>query len=301
MSLELIITIVGSAFGLIAIIQTWRIYRINKRDQIKRGIEFYYEVKKAVSVIDIPYNVMIHFNSKQFRNIFYVEGIIGNKGNIVFTKNDLLKPLNLNSKSPIEILDFKIIDKTKDELECDIIIDKHENPNSMTFLIDNFEPKDAFKFKILIASVDQSLELNLNGLIKDENIDIKPNTIEVTHSNYYVAVDRGLDESFWGFIALIMIGMLFGFYYLFLWTQRLYFSWLMNELQFSLSSSEVLSFTLGGISIVVIILFIIKIAKKIRSIYKLKKRPENPPTVTGFGPWFDLRIRTDDYLKHFPK
>lgn len=298
MSLELIITIAGSALGLIAIIQTWRIHRINKRDRIKRGIEFYYEVKKALSVVDIPFSIMIHFNSKHFKNIFYVEGIIGNKGNIVFTKGDLLKPLKLSSKTPIEILDFEIIDKTKNELECDIVIDDSENPNTMTFLINNFEPKDAFKFKMLIGSSDTLLTLDLDGLIKDENINIKPRTIEVDKSSYYRATERGLDESTWPFIIGIPIAIVVGFYYLFLWIQSLFFYWLKNVMHFALSSSEVLSFTMGIISIILIIGLIVLLLKKIRLIDRLKKEPKNLPTVTGFGPWFDLRIRTKDPLKH---
>jgi len=58
-----------------------------------------------------------------------------------------------------------------------------------------------------------------------------------------------------------------------------------------MGSSEILSFVLAVLFYIGLGIIIFRIAKKIKSKEK-KDKKEKEPTLTGFGPWFDLRIET---------
>lgn len=300
MSVEFIITIgIAILFGITTIVQTWRIQKYTKKNKISKSIKFYYEIKKSLSLNDVPFDLTFQHHSNAYKNIFFIEGIIGNNGNVVLSKDDLLKPLILNANEEIEMLENEIIDKTKDDLDCELIKEVH-NKNILSVIINNFEPKDAFKFRMLIASNEDKLSLQLNGLIKDENISIKPQSIEIDKIDYRMALERnesGLDESGCGFIVLLLFGAIVGLYFLFLWFQSLIFLWLRDNLKFTISSSEILSFIIGIAICAGLVTLIILLIKKITIRRKSNKKVKDP-TLTGFGPWFDLRIRTKNIFDH---
>lgn len=288
--------------AIITIIQTWRIHEHNKRHSIQRSIKFFYEIKKTISFENLPYDLKIEYKSNQYKNIFVIEGIIGSDSNVVFTNGDLLKPLVTNSTKVIKILKHEIIDQTKDEMEFKIIQSTNNGNDFIEVIIDNFEPKDAFKFRLLIASEADNLELILNGLIKNENVGINPKTKKITGYDYRgVEVDIGhQQETMYPIYFAIIIGIILGIYFLFIGIQQLFYLWLKVGLNFTIASSEILSFILAILVYLGLIFLVIRLAKKI--INKRKKTTRiNEPSLTGFGPWFDLRIRSkylDDYFKY---
>lgn len=298
MSNETIIAIaVGALFGLISIVQTWRIQRYNKRNRIRKSIEYYYEIKKSISVNNIPYDLLIQHNSKGHKNIFYIEGMIGNKSNVVFSNSDLLKPLQITSNEQLEVLEIEIIDKTKDSLECGVVKETKNGNDFIQVVINNFEPNDAFKFRLLVASNEDKIKLNLEGLIKDENVSIKPKTIEIYQGSYRSAAESDRGQPSCGLVLIMLSGILIGLYFLFLWIQKLIFQWLQSDLKFTISSSEILSFVLSLTVCIGLVALIIWILKKIKIDEWFDKRRKEP-SLTGFGPWFDLRIRSKDMFSH---
>jgi len=305
MSVDTVIAIVvGAIFAIISIIQSWKIHSYNKKKMVQRSIEFYYQVMNCVSFDDIPYNFNINYNSENYKKLFIVEGIIGNGGNVVITNDDLLRPLIIKSKNPLNVLDYEIIDQTKDELEVEINGNNEIDNNVLSISLDNIEPKDAFKFRLLIGSNEDSIDLELEGLIKDESVNIKPKVKKIDRYDYTtILVNKGhRQEESVIYYLLIIGGILVGIYFLFIGIQKLFFLWLNDGLGFTLESSETLSFILAIASYIGLIIFTVKMIKRFNSKRKEKKEEkerEKEPSLTGFGPWFDLRIKSEDVYKKY--
>lgn len=303
MNTDTIIAIsIGAFFAIITIIQTWRIHVYNKRHLIRRSIKFFYEIKKTISIENLPYDLKIEYESNPYKNIFIIEGIIGNDSNVVLTNDDLLKPLVINSTKVIKILKHEIIDQSKDEMEFKIVQSTNNSKDVIEVFINNFEPKDAFKCRLLIASEEDNIDLILNGVIKNENVGINPLTKQITAGDYRgIVVDRGhQQEQMYPIYFAIIIGIIVGIYFLFIGIQQLLYLWLKEVLNFTIVSSEILSFILTTLVYSGLTFIAFRLVKKIKSRRK-KEKSIDKPSLTGFGPWFDLRVESkdlDDYFKY---
>ena len=61
--------IISTMLAVFAILQTWRIWYLTKKDKRNRNLSFYYRIVKHIKLNDLPQDFSINYNNEKFRNL----------------------------------------------------------------------------------------------------------------------------------------------------------------------------------------------------------------------------------------
>ncbi len=105
----------------------------------------------------------LKLNGSHVRDIFALEIMIENAGNVIITKQDFIKPIQVKFSKPINLFPVKILRK-KSDIPFEYKIFTNENRTILEILTEFVEPKDFFDIRILYES-DEAAEITLDARI----------------------------------------------------------------------------------------------------------------------------------------
>jgi len=264
--------------GLLAILQTWRIWSLSKKEKKCKNLSFYFRNKKDIDLAEIPFDISLIHKNKKYKKILLVECILGNNGTVVLTSEDIVNnDIFIKFVQQIDIIDYKIISKTENDLNIKFSIDKINSSDILRIKFDTIDAKSAIKLNILLYTDSKEINAKLHAKIRDENYKNQIISKKITYE--YQKRSSGAE-------GIIVISLLFfygyGIYKSFIITQKIITS-ILNNLNLTKTSIEIISIVIGIIPPLIIIYSTYKIIKWIikKDLFK-----ETEPSVTPFDKSF---------------